>query len=140
MSRITLTSVNGNDNQIEESFINAIRPELNFIASNPVRASILHLLTSAADLNHSMQVEEMAFRIGKRHSVIIYHLEQLANWKIVEVVKSGRYGIKGRRNIWGLNMKFPNLISSVYSRIIKFFYTQNELEKMCNVNTNVRTR
>jgi DNA-binding transcriptional ArsR family regulator len=140
MSRTVLTSTNGIENQIEESLINALRPELNFIASNPVRASILHLLTKADDLNHSMQVEEIAFRTGKRHSVVIYHLEQLTNWKVVEVVKNGRYGMKGRRNIWGLNLKYPNLINSIYSRIIKFFYTQSELEKMCNINTNVRMR
>jgi len=134
------STTNGENNRIEESIINAVRPEMNYIVSNPVRACILHLLVKAEDLNHAMQVEEIAFKLGKRHSVVIYHLEQLEKWRLVDVVKNGRYGEKGRRNIWGLNLNFPNLVNGVYSRILKFFYTQSELEKMCNKNTNVRMK
>jgi DNA-binding transcriptional ArsR family regulator len=140
MSRTILNSNGAIENNVEDQLIEMMKPEFNFIASNPVRACILHLLVKAEDLNHTMQVEEIAFRTGKRHSVVIYHLEQLTGWKLVEVVKNGRYGEKGRRNIWGLNLRYPNLINSIYSRILKFFYTQSELEKMCNSNKNVRTK
>ena len=140
MSKTILKSTNGVGEQIEEQIINMMKPEFNFIASNPVRASIIHMLVKAEDLNHSMQVEEISFRTGKRHSVIIYHLEQLVDWKLVEIVKNGVYGNKNKRSIWGLNLKYPNLIHTVYGRILKFFYTQSELDKMCNVNQNVRKK
>lgn len=85
-------------------------------------------------------MEEISFRTGKRHSVVLYHLEQLTEWRLVEVVKNARYSEKGRRTIWGLNLKYPNLIRTVYKRVLQFFYTHNELEKMCNINTNSRIK
>jgi DNA-binding transcriptional ArsR family regulator len=122
----------------EEKFIFILRPELNYICSNPVRASILHLLIKAKHLNHAMRVEEIARSLGKRHSVIIYHLEQLNYKRLVEVVKNFNYGSKGRRSIWGLNLKYPSLVQEVYSHTLKFFYTPDELEKMCSINKNAR--
>ena len=123
----------------QESFvINSIRPELNYISSNPVRASILHLLVGNKDLNHTMQVEEISKRLGKRHSVIIYHLERLLNWNVVKIVKSTQYGNTEKRVIWGLNLDYPNLVKEVYSRVLKLFFTQKELDKMCSINRNTR--
>lgn len=138
MNKLILNSSNVMEEKPEEKFIDMMRPEFNFICSNPVRASILHLLVRGADVNYTMRVEDIAHRIGKRHSVVIYHLEQLTEWKLVEVVKNGKYGIKTRRSIWGLNLKYPRLIQEIYTRILKFFYTQNDLEIMCNINKNVR--
>jgi len=125
----------------EEHFISIIRPELNQICSNPIRASIVHLLVQNKDLGHTIQVEEIAKKLGKRHSVVIYHLERLANWKIVEVAKSTKYGDESiKRSIWGLNLAYPMLVKEVYSRIVKLFYTQKELDKMCSINNNVRKK
>jgi len=127
------------DQSAEEMLIASIRPELNYICSNATRACILHMMVKNKELNHTIRVEEASRRLGKRHSVIIYHLEQLQGWKIVKVVKSAKYGEDGaKRSIWGLNMEFPNLVREVYAYMSKVFYTQKDLERMCGVNRNVR--
>jgi len=122
----------------EESMIFNVRPEFNRICYNPIRASIIHLLVKSKDLNYCLSVEEIAHKLGKRHSVIIHHLEKLLYWKIINIVKSFKHGDSNRRSIWGLNMKYPNLVQSVYSHMLKTFYTVNELDKMCCVNKNTR--
>ena len=136
MNKILLDAQSGAEN--EESIIFNLRPEFNRIAYNPIRASIIHLLVKAKDLNHALSVEEIAHRLGKRHSVVIHHLERLHEWKIVDVVKSFKHGSKSRRSIWGLNLKYPNLVQSIYSHMLKTFYTPSELDKMCCVNKNIR--
>jgi DNA-binding transcriptional ArsR family regulator len=136
MNKILLNNQNGVEN--EESVIYSLRPEFNRICYNSIRASIIHLLIKAKDLNHSLSVEDIAYRLGKRHSVIIHHLEKLLNWKIVDVAKALKYGNKERRSIWGLNLKYPNLIQAIYSHMLKTFYTLNELDKMCNINKDAR--
>lgn len=118
----------------EDSVLYSVRPEFNRICYNPIRASIIHLLVKAKDLNHTLSVEELAFKLGKRHSVVIHHLEKLFEWKIVDVIKSFKYGNRSKRSIWGLNLKYPNLIQNIYSHMLKTFYTQNELDKMCSIN------
>ena len=125
-------------NDEEKDLVQAIRPELNNICSNPIRACILHLLIKAKSLNYSLNVEEIATAIGKRHSIVIHHLEKLKKCSLVDVVKSRKYGDKEKRSIWGLNLRFQNLISITYNHILKTFFTQNELEKMCSINNNVR--
>jgi len=122
----------------EESILYSLRPEFNIICYNPIRASIIHLLIKSKNLNHSLSVEDIANKLGKRHSVIIHHLEKLMYWKIVNVVKTFKYGKKERRRIWGLDLKYPNLIQEIYSHMLRTFYTVNELDGMCNVNKNVR--
>ena len=122
----------------ENNLIQAIRPELNNVCANPIRACILHLLLKARNLDYSLGVEEIARSIGKRHSVIIHHLEKLKNCNLVQVIKSKKYGNKEKRSIWGLNTQYPNLISLTYDHTLKFFFTQATLEKMCNVNSNPR--
>lgn len=124
---------------IEDDVIDMLRPLFNHICSNEVRACILHLLLKAKHLNYTMQVEEIAHKLGKRHSVIIYHLEQLKDWKLVDVIRKSNYGSKERRSIWGLNLTYPNLIQEVYTFIVKYFYTQKELDEMSSVNKNVRS-
>lgn len=122
----------------EESMLYSLRPEFNIICYNSTRASIIHLLVKSKDLNHALSVEDMAQRLGKRHSVIIHHLEKLMEWKIVDVVRTFKHGGKERRSIWGLNLKYPNIVQNVYSHMLKTFYTVNELERMCSINRSVR--
>ena len=124
--------------EIEERIINMLKPEFNLICYNPIRACILHLLIKTRELNHALRVEEIAFKLGKRHSMILHHLEQLERWNLVRVVKNSKWGVKQKRVIWGLNLKYPRLILSVYVHLLKTFYTIEELERMCNVNFNVR--
>ena len=127
-------------NKDEDFIISSLRPEFNYICSNPTRACILHLLVRSRDSNHSMRVEEIAQRMGKRHSIVIYHLEQLFKWKVVDVVKMVKYGKGAKRSLWGLNLAYPNLVRELYSRTLKLFFTYEELEKMCSVNRNVRIK
>lgn len=138
MDQNFLYGIDSDNKDAGENFLNMLRPELNFICSNSIRACILYMMIKAKDLNYTVRVEEIARRLGKRHSVIIYHLEQLEKWRLVGVVRAFKYGKKIRRSIWGLNTNLPALINEVYNRMIKFFYTQQELDKMCNVNMNVR--
>jgi len=130
-----------NGENAEDFIMSALRPELNYICSNPIRACIIHLLVKNKDLNHTIRVEEIAHRLGKRHSVVIYHLERLTAWRIVKIVKSVRYGELGeKRSIWGLNLDYPNIIREVYTRVLKVFFTQKELDRMCSINKNIRYR
>ena len=122
----------------EESMLYSLRPEFNIICYNPTRAAIIHLLVKSKDLNYALSVEDIAQRLGKRHSVIIHHLEKLMKWRIVDVVRTFKHGGKERRSIWGLNLKYPNIVQNVYSHMLKTFYTVNELERMCSINRSVR--
>ena len=122
----------------EDSLIFNLRPEFNRICYNPVRASIIHLLVNSSSLNHSLSVEDIAKRLGKRHSVVIYHLEKLREWKLVSIVKSYKYGSKEKRSIWGLDLRYTGLIQDIYSHMTKTLYTMKDLEEMCNINKNVR--
>lgn len=134
-------SSDAQDQDAEYAVMASIRPELNYISSNPIRACIIHMLVKNKDLGHTMRVEELSRRLGKRHSVVIYHLERLQDWKIVRVVRAVRYGDEGaKRSIWGLNMDLPNLVREVYSYMTKTFYTQKDLDRMCSVNKNVRVQ
>jgi DNA-binding transcriptional ArsR family regulator len=136
MNKILLNVQTIADN--EESIIYSLRPEFNIISYNSIRASIIHLLVKSKELNHSLSVEEIAYKLGKRHSIVIHHLEKLFKWKVVDVIRSFKYGNKERRSIWGLNMKYPNLVQDIYSHMLKTFYTVNELDRMCSANKNVR--
>jgi len=138
MTQISLRMSEAVSPEVEERIINDLMPEFNLICYNPIRACILHLLVKTKDLNHALRVEEIAFRLGKRHSVIIHHLEQLEKWGLVRVVKNSRWGEKQKRSIWGLNLKYPRLILKVYAHLLKTFFTLEELERMCSVNRNVR--
>ncbi len=122
----------------EENLIIRLRPEFNRICYNSIRASIIHLLMKSKDLNHSLCVERIAHKLGKRHSVIIHHLEKLQYWRIVDVVKHDVYGTRRKRSIWGLNLTYSKLIKELYVYLLKTFYTVEELERLCSVNTNVR--
>ena len=137
MNRFSL-SVDSEVSEDEENLIIRLRPEFNRICYNSIRASIIHLLMKSKDLNHSLCVERIAHKLGKRHSVIIHHLEKLQDWKIVNIVKHDVYGTRKRRSIWGLNLNCPNLIKEVYIHLLKTFYTVEDLEKLCNINVNVR--
>jgi DNA-binding transcriptional ArsR family regulator len=123
----------------EDSMIFNLRPEFNRICYNSIRASIIHLLVKSKELNHSLSVEEIAYKLGKRHSVVIHHLEKLNQCKIVEIIRLLKYGDKERRSIWGLNMKYPNLVQTVYTHMLKTFYTANELDRLCSINKDARS-
>ncbi|MFH8121125.1 MAG: winged helix-turn-helix domain-containing protein, partial [Candidatus Aenigmatarchaeota archaeon] len=109
-------------------------PEIRVICNNKIRAGILHLLINSPESLHAMQVEELCFKLGIKPSVCIHHLEKLADWKLVEVRKSRKYGEKSRRSIWGLNLKYPNWILECYRNIRNYFFTEKELEEITSKN------
>ncbi len=137
MNKILLDTQDVAEN--EDSMIFNLRPEFNRICYNSIRASIIHLLVKSKELNHSLSVEEIAYKLGKRHSVVIHHLEKLNQCKIVEIIRLLKYGDKERRSIWGLNMKYPNLVQTVYTHMLKTFYTANELDRLCSINKDARS-
>jgi DNA-binding transcriptional ArsR family regulator len=136
MNKMVLATTDTSENG--ENIVYLLRPEFNKICYNPIRASMIHLLFKSRSLNYTLSVEELAYKLGKRHSVIVHHLEKLYGWKIVDIVRSFKYGDKNRRSIWGLNMKHPNLVQEVYSHMLKNFYTVKGLDEMCSANRNVR--
>jgi len=137
MNKILLDTQDVAEN--EDSMIFNLRPEFNRICYNSIRASIIHLLVKSKELNHSLSVEEIAYKLGKRHSVVIHHLEKLNQCKIVEIIRLLKYGDKERRSIWGLNMKYPNLVQTVYTHMLNTFYTANELDRLCSINKDARS-
>lgn len=115
-----------------------IRADMPFICNNPVRASIIYLLMKQKESDYCCTVEEISTRLGKNHSIVLHHLEKLLDYNIVEVVRSVPYGNKQKRRVWGLNLKMVELIKEIYSYIVRFCFTQRQLEKMCNVNKKIR--
>jgi DNA-binding transcriptional ArsR family regulator len=113
-------------------------PEIGVICSNPVRAGIRYLLVSSPETMHSMKVEDLAFKLGTRQSIIIHHLERLSDWKLVEVKKNQKYGKSTRRSIWGLDLRYSTWILECYKNLRNHFFSEKDLYKMTTVNKNLR--
>jgi hypothetical protein len=113
-------------------------PEIRIICSNKIRAGILHLLINSPNTLHSMRVEDLAFKLGIRPRVLIYHLEKMEGWKLLEVKKSQKYGNKERRSIWGLDLRYPNWVLECYKTIRTHFFTEDELNQITNKNKSFR--
>ena len=113
-------------------------PEVRTICSNGIRASIMHLLINSPETLHSMQVEELAFKIGVRPRIIIYHLERLKEWGLVEVRKNKKHGNKNRRSIWGIDLKHPSWVMECYNSIITHFFDERKLNEFTRKNKSFR--
>ena len=114
-------------------------PEISSICSNKTRAGALHLLANSPETLHSMKVEELAFKLGVRPRILIYHLERLKNWKLIDVKKSHKYGRGEKRSIWGLDLRYPNWILECYRTIRLHFFSERELGEITNRNKSFRT-
>ncbi len=125
------------DTDTEKTVINDLLPELIDISSNPIRAGIVHLLVNSPNTGHAMKVEELAYRLGTYHRVILHHLERLADWDVIEVRVSRSYGQKTKRSVWGLKLKYPNWIFEVYNSM-KDGFGDTELRKLTTKNKSVR--
>jgi DNA-binding transcriptional ArsR family regulator len=138
MSKLSLRII---DNQVDEStekrVIDNFIPDIIEICSNPVRAGIIHLLVNSPSTGHSLKVEYMAFRLGTYHRIIIHHLERLEKWGLVEVKRFRGTGRRGKRSVWGLNLKHPNWIFEVYGSI-KAGFTRGELKLICSRKKSMR--
>ncbi|MEM5794141.1 MAG: winged helix-turn-helix domain-containing protein [Candidatus Aenigmatarchaeota archaeon] len=134
MAKVALRVLDPVDENAEMQVMLEFLPEIRVICNNKIRAGILHLLINSPESLHAMQVEELCFKLGIKPSVCIHHLEKLADWKLVEVRKSRKYGEKSRRSIWGLNLKYPNWILECYKNIRNYFFTEKELEEITSKN------
>ena len=138
MTKLSLRIIENHvDENVEKTVIENFIPDMIEICSNPIRAGIIHLLVRSPSTGHSLKVEEMAFRLGTYHRIILHHLERLEKWELVRVRRLKNYGEKVKRSIWGLNLKYPNWIFEVYNSI-KSGFTEAELKSMCNRNKNMR--
>jgi DNA-binding transcriptional ArsR family regulator len=138
MTKISLRIIDNHvDENSEKGVIQNFIPDIIEICSNPVRAGIIHLLIKSPSTGHSLKVEDIAFRLGTYHRIILHHLERLKNWEIVDIKRQKKYGNKTKRSVWGLNLKYPNWIFEVYDSI-KSGYSEAELRRICNRNKSMR--
>lgn len=84
------------------------------VCSNLNRVCILHLLRNTR--KNEMQAEEMSFRLGLSHRTILYHLDILHDYGLVEVRKFRKKGDKLMRSVWGLKNGKSHL-KNVFSKI-----------------------
>ncbi len=125
------------DEEAEKKVIESFLPDMIEICSNHIRAGIIHLLVNSPATGHSLKVEDMAYRLGTYHRVVLHHLERLKKWDIVEVKRLKTYGKKTRRSVWGLNLKYPNWIFEVYNSI-KNGFSERELKMLVSRNKSLR--
>jgi DNA-binding transcriptional ArsR family regulator len=138
MAKLSLRIIDNNvDEDSEKTVMENFIPDIIDICSNPVRAGIMHLLVKSSSTGHSMKVEEIAFRLGTYHRIILHHLERLKAWELVEVRRMKKYGKRTKRSVWGLNLKYPNWIFEVYDAI-KSGYRESELRRICSRNNSMR--
>lgn len=123
------------DQAKEASLIKEYSYHLEFICSNRYRAGIICLLTNSLPTNHSMKVEDLAYKLGTSHKTVIYHLEILERYKLVTV---RRYRNQNSRSVWGLYTKYPNWLEKVYRYILTHCFTLEELKSICNQNKSRR--
>ena len=101
------------------------------VCSNLNRVSILHLLKGCD--NNEMQAEEMSFRLGLSHRTVLYHLDILHDYGLVEVRKFLRRGNKMIRSVWGLQKNHASL-KKVFSNISESF-DQEVLDRKISTNS-----
>ena len=100
------------------------------VCSNLNRVCILHLLNESD--SKEMQAERMAYRLGLSHRTVLYHLDILHDYELVEVRKFRKRGTKLMRSVWGLKNGNGHL-DKVFTKIKKSFNT-GELDQMINRN------
>jgi DNA-binding transcriptional ArsR family regulator len=85
--------------------IDSIEADLksDIVASNINRVAILHLLRTCP--KREMQAEKLAQMIGVSHRTVLYHLDVLENYELVQVRGFRKKGQKMLRSVWGLNIE-----------------------------------
>jgi len=94
------------------------------ICSNINRVKILFLLKNSP--RNELQVEKMSYILGLSHRTVLYHLDFLADYGLVEVRKFRKRGQKFMRSVWGLNRNNGHLYK-IFSNIEKNFNTRGIL-------------
>jgi len=73
------------------------------VASNINRVAILHILRNCS--KKEMQAEKLAQTIGVSHRTVLYHLDILEDYELVQVRGFRKKGQKLLRSVWGLNIE-----------------------------------
>lgn len=100
------------------------------IIKNKHRVGILYLLAK----HEVLAPYKLAYRLGVYPRSIMYHLDRLLEWKLVEVHSKDR---RGYREKFRLNKKFPNWVELVLKKGI-VTHGQNTLEKITSRNEEKR--
>lgn len=99
------------------------------ICSNLNRVGILCLLKNSP--NHEMQAEKIASSLGISHRTVLYHLDILQDYEVVEVRRFRKKGSRLLRSVWGLSSKNKNNLNRIFTRIKKKFGSY-EFEELIN--------
>jgi len=97
------------------------------ICSNMNRLCILYLLKKSD--NNCMQAEKIASTLGISHRTVLYHLDILKDYDLVEVREFRKKGAKLLRSVWGLSEENGTSVEKVFGRICKKFDIK-EIENM----------
>lgn len=100
------------------------------ICTNLNRLCILYLLKKSD--NGCMQAEKIASTLGISHRTVLYHLDILKDYGIVEVREFRRKGPKLMRSVWGLNGENGRSVERVFGTIRKRFDV-GQIEKMISI-------
>jgi len=100
------------------------------VCGNHNRVAILYLLRNTD--NHEMQAEMMAYRLGLSHRTVLYHLDILHDYELVEVRKFIKRGSKMFRSVWGLNSQNGHT-RKIFIKINGMF-SEKELSGMISQN------
>ena len=95
------------------------------VASNINRVAILHVLKNSP--RKEMQAEKLAQQIGVSHRTVLYHLDILENYELVQVRGFRRKGKKLLRSVWGLNIE-NGQADRIFRNIEKKFPTEKILK------------
>ena len=115
--------------------VNLDKIELNLttsmVCSNFNRLCILYLLKKSP--GNEMQAEKIASNLGISHRTVLYHLDILQDYELVEVREFRKKGSKLLRSIWGLNAENKKNLNKIFGRIKRKF-NMEDLEKMITLN------
>ena len=103
------------------------------VCSNLNRAALVYLLNKLP--KKEMQAEKLAEKLDLSHRTVLYHLNVLEGFGMVEVRKHRKFGNKLVRSVWGLSSE--NQSQHVVKRIEEEFSVA-ELEKLINKNSSRR--
>jgi DNA-binding transcriptional ArsR family regulator len=100
------------------------------VCSNQNRVAILHVLSRCP--RNEIQAEKLAQIIGVSHRTVLYHLDILEDYELVEVKGFRKKGQKMLRSVWGLNTDHVHT-EKVFKSVMKKFPPQ-EVFKIIRMN------
>ncbi len=106
-----------------------LRADSEFIFSNSVRVSIINYLLNSSITGHSASLNKLSSSLGKRPSLIHYHLKLLEEYNIVKPISSS-----GRKvRTWGLNTEYLNALKNLMNMVIPFLKSDENIQEEFDV-------